>query len=136
MAFTPEQRVEIINDYLDENGFNGKAILVRPDSPARMCASVLKNAVLEFGNKIRPVFVVGPDRSEMLKKYPDFGTDRSSTFPEKIVMADRGKNSVSGTLIREHIKKGDIKEISRLTGYSTKIAKKLVSMFEANSLQA
>lgn len=134
--FTPEQRVEIINDYLDENGFNGKAILVRPDSPARMCASVLKNAVLEFGNKIRPVFVVGPDRSEMLKKYPDFGTDRSSTFPEKIVMADRGKNSVSGTLIREHIKKGDIKEISRLTGYSTKIAKKLVSMFEANSLQA
>lgn len=130
--FTPEQRVEIINDYLKENHFDGKAVLIRPDSPARMCVYVLKNAVSEFGNKIRPVFIVGPDRAEMLKKYPDYDTDKSSTFPEKIVMTDRGENSVSGTMIREYIKKDDAKEIARLTGYSIEIAEKLISMYEEN----
>lgn len=130
--FTPQQRVEIINDFMKENEFEGKAILIRPDSPSRMCVSVLKAAVDIFGNKIRPVFVVGPDRADMLSKYPDFNTDLNTTFPEKNVLTDRGENNVSGTMIRKLIIEGDVEKIASLTGYSEEIAEKLVNMYESN----
>ena len=132
--FSPEQRVEIINDFLKDYNYEGKAVLVRPDSPQRMCVSVLKAAISEYGNKIRPVFIVGPDRAEMLSKYPDYNTDLNTTFPEKIILSDRGEENVSGTMIRKFIIEGNVDKIASLTGYSKDIAEKLVDMYKANSI--
>jgi hypothetical protein len=85
-----------------------------------------------FGPKIRPVYIVGPDRADLFFKNKEFGTDETTTFPEKMVLADRGEDNVSGTKVRELIRKGDVDGIAEMTGYSKQIAQKLVDLREDN----
>ena len=55
-----------------------------------------------------------------------------TTYPEKIVMRDRGEREVSGTKVRELIRQGDIDGIMEYTGYSKEIAKDLIDMRNRN----
>ena len=68
----------------------------------------------------------------MFKRHKDFGTDPDTTYPEKIVMRDRGEKEVSGTKVRELIRQGDIDGIMEYTGYSKEIAKDLIDMRNRN----
>ena len=47
-------------------------------------------------------------------------------------MSDRGEGNVSGTKVRELIRKGDVDGIAEMTGYSKQIAQKLVDLREDN----
>ena len=85
-----------------------------------------------FGSNVRPVYIVGPDRAELVQNNSEFGTDPNTTYPEKIVMSDRGEGNVSGTKVRELIRKGDVDGIAEMTGYSKQIAQKLVDLREDN----
>ena len=47
-------------------------------------------------------------------------------------MSDRGEGNVSGTKVRELIRKGNVDGIAEMTGYSKQIAQKLVDLREDN----
>ena len=130
--YTVEQRMEIVDDYLRQEGLEGKAVKMRRGDIAITSRLLIWDVYNTFGSNVRPVYIVGPDRAELVQKNPEFGTDETTTFPEKIVMSDRGEGNVSGTKVRELIRKGDVDGIAEMTGYSKQIAQKLVDLREDN----
>lgn len=130
--YTVEQRMEIVNDYLKQEGLEGKAVKMRRGDIAITYRLLIWDVYNTFGSNVRPVYIVGPDRAELVQKNPEFDTDLNTTFPEKIVMSDRGEGNVSGTKVRELIRKGDVDGIAEMTGYSKQIAQKLVDLREDN----
>ena len=130
--YTVEQRMEIVDDYLRQEGLEGKAVKMRRGDIAITSRLLIWDVYNTFGSNVRPVYIVGPDRAELVQKNPEFGTDETTTYPEKIVMSDRGEGNVSGTKVRELIRKGDVDGIAEMTGYSKQIAQKLVDLREDN----
>ena len=130
--YTVEQRMEIVDDYLKQEGLEGKAVKMRRGDIAITSRLLIWDVYNTFGSNVRPVYIVGPDRAELVQKNPEFGTDPNTTYPEKIVMSDRGEGNVSGTKVRELIRKGDVDGIAEMTGYSKQIAQKLVDLREDN----
>ena len=132
MMYSPKQRAEICNKYLEDENLEGDSIVVRQGTPTILVKELVWHAYHKFGPKIRPVIVVGPDREKMFEMHKDFGTDPDTTYPEKIVMRDRGEKEVSGTKVRELIRQGDIDGIMKYTGYSKEMAKYLIDMRNEN----
>lgn len=130
--YTTEQRAEICDEYLKQEGLEGKAVILKTGMPAITVKGLIWEAYNMFGPKIRPVYIVGPDRADLFSKNKDFDTDPTTTFPEKMVLTDRGEGAVSGTKVRELIRKGDVDGIAEMTGYSKQIAQKLVDLREDN----
>ena len=130
--YTVEQRMEIVDDYLRQEGLEGKAVKMRRGDIAITSRLLIWDVYNTFGSNVRPVYIVGPDRAELVKNNSEFGTDPNTTYPEKIVMSDRGEGNVSGTKVRELIRKGDVDGIAEMTGYSKQIAQKLVDLREDN----
>lgn len=130
--YTVEQRLEICEDYLKQEGLEGKAVKLRRGEPKITVKSLIWDAYNTFGPKIRPVYVVGPDRADLFFKNKEFGTDLSTTFPEKLVVKDRGEGAVSGTKVRELIRNNDVEGVAAMTGYSTEIAQKLIDLRNDN----
>lgn len=130
--YTTEQRMEICNAYLKEEGLEGKAVKMRRGNMAVTYRLLIWDAYNTFGPNIRPVYIVGPDRAELVEKNVAFDTDHSTTFPEKIVMTDRGEGDVSGTKVRELIRQNDVEGVAKMTGYSTEIAQKLIDLRNDN----
>ncbi len=130
--YTVEQRMEIVDDYLKQEGLEGKAVKMRRGDIAITYRLLIWDVYNTFGGNVRPVYIVGPDRAELVQKNPEFGTDPNTTFPEKIVMSDRGEGDVSGTKVRELIRKHDVEGIAEMTGYSKQIAQKLVDLRDDN----
>lgn len=130
--YTVEQRLEICDLYLKHEKLEGKVVKMRKGDIVLTSRSLMWNVLEEFGPKTRPVFVVGPDRADIVKNSPDFGTDLSTTYPERIIMSDRGEDNVSGTEVRKLIRSGDIDGIMKMTGYSKDMAQMLVDMREDN----
>jgi hypothetical protein len=117
---------------LKQEGLEGKAVILKTGMPAITVKGLIWEAYNMFGPKIRPVYIVGPDRADLFSKNKDFDTDPTTTFPEKMVLTDRGEGAVSGTKVRELIRKGDVDGIAEMTGYSKQIAQKLVDLREDN----
>lgn len=130
--YTTEQRLEICDDYLKQEGLEGKAVKLQKGEPKITIKRALWDAYNLFGPKIRPVYIVGPDRADLFFKNKEFDTDPTTTFPEKMVLTDRGEGAVSGTKVRELIRKGDVDGIAQMTGYSKDIAQKLIDLREDN----
>ena len=130
--YTVEQRMEIVDDYLRQEGLEGKAVKMRRGDIVITSRLLIWDVYNTFGSNVRPVYIVGPDRAELVKNNSEFGTDPNTTYPEKIVMSDRGEGNVSGTKVRELIRKGDVDGIAEMTGYSKQIAQKLVDLREDN----
>lgn len=130
--YTTEQRAEICDAYLKQEGLEGKAVILKTGMPAITVKGLVWEAYNMFGPKIRPVYIVGPDRADLFSKNKDFDTDPTTTFPEKMVLTDRGEGAVSGTKVRELIRKGDVDGIAEMTGYSKQIAQELVDLREDN----
>lgn len=130
--YTVEQRMEIVDDYLKQEGLEGKAVKMRRGDIAITYRLLIWDVYNTFGGNVRPVYIVGPDRAELVEKNPEFETDPNTTFPEKIVLSDRGEGDVSGTKVRELIRKHDVEGIAEMTGYSKQIAQKLVDLRDDN----
>lgn len=130
--YTVDQRLEICDMYLKQEGLEGKAVKMPRGNILSTSRNLMWDVLEEFGPKSRPVFVVGPDRADIVKNSPDFDTDLATTYPEKIIMSGRGEGNVSGTEVRKLIRNGDIDGIVAMTGYSKEIAQFLVDMREDN----
>lgn len=130
--FNADQRAEIINQYLNEQGLEGKAIaykMKRGGAKSQMGPLVAKAAEL-FGLDIRPVFCFGPDREDLASEVCNkFGDIKDPNHCEYIVDYDRG---TSGTKVRELIKKGDVDGIVKETGYDKSIAEMLINLRNEN----
>lgn len=130
--YTVEQRLEICDAYLKQEGLEGKAVKLRRGEPKITVKGLIWDAYNTFGPKIRPVYVVGPDRADLFFKNKEFGTDETTTFPEKMVLQDRGEGAVSGTKVRELIRQGDVDGVAQMTGYSRDVAQLLVDLRNDN----
>lgn len=133
--YDTDQRVEIAQAYLDSEGIDGIAMAVNTSGPDHMIGKAVKAAYDKWGAAIRPVLVIGPDRRDDFKNV-EFGTDPSTTRPEKYVLTDRGEGNVSGTKVRELIRKSDVGGIVEMTGYSEGVARKLVDLRNKNAERA
>lgn len=122
------QRVAIAQKFLDEYGYEGKAIpwKIRRGGLKSQLGPILNEAVEVFGLNIRPVYCFGPDRAEVASEVcNEFGNIKMPNRVEYIVDMERG---TSGTRVRELIRQNNIEEICNETGYSPKMAKYLVSL--------
>lgn len=122
------QRVAIAQKFLDEYGYEGKAIpwKIRRGGLKSQLGPILNEAVEAFGLNIRPVYCFGPDRAEVASEVcNEFGNIKMPNRVEYIVDMERG---TSGTRVRELIRQNNIEEICNETGYSPKMAKYLVSL--------
>lgn len=130
--YTVDQRMEICEAYLKQEGLEGKAVKMRRGDIAVTYRLLIWDVYNTFGANVRPVYIVGPDRAELVEKNPTFDTDPTTTFPEKIVMSDRGEGDVSGTKVRELIRDEDVEGVAKMTGYSTKVAQLLIDLRNDN----
>lgn len=130
--FNSEQRADIINQYLEEQGLEGVAIsykMKRGGAKSQMGPLVSKAAEL-FGLNIRPVFCFGPDREDLASEVCNkFDEIKDPTHCEYIIDYERG---TSGTKVRELIKKGDIEGIMKETGYKKETAEMLIDLRNEN----
>lgn len=130
--FDSEQRADIINQYLKEQGLEGVAIsykMKRGGAKSQMGPLVAKAAEL-FGLNIRPVFCFGPDREDLASEVCNkFDEIKDPTHCEYIIDYERG---TSGTKVRELIKKGDIEGIMKETGYKKDTAEMLIDLRNKN----
>lgn len=130
--YTVEQRLEICDAYLKSEDLEGKAVKLRRGEPKITVKGLIWDAYNTFGPKIRPVYVVGPDRADLFFKNKEFGTDETTTFPEKMVLQDRGEGAVSGTKVRELIRNEDVDGVAQMTGYPREVAQLLVDLRNDN----
>lgn len=130
--FSAEQRKDIIQAYLDNEGIDGEAIAYerRRGPVAVQMGPLCALAAQKFGLDIRPVFCFGPDRAEIVQDVCNpFDEIADPTHCEFIVDYDRG---TSGTKVRELIRAGDLDSIMKETGYNEDIAQKLIDLRNQN----
>lgn len=112
----------------------------RPNVPAK----VIPKLVEQYGLNVRPIFCVGPDRVGIIKNCVSYDKDNyagknsltlasgSSTDKcESILLEDRGKYNLSGSVCRQLIFNKDSEQLSKLTGYSKEFVDKLIKTFNS-----
>lgn len=128
--FDINERVDIAQKFLDEYENDSKAISwkIRRGGIKSQLGPILGEACETFGLNIRPVYCFGPDRADVASEVcNEFGKIKMPNRVEFIVDMERG---TSGTQIRELIRKSDVKGICKETGYNSKMANYIISLYK------
>ena len=105
--FNTYQRKEIIEKALKEMRVDFRIVLCRPTSPEKTFRNLGNSVSKMYGQNTRPVFIFGPDREEDFGKFLTPFENGDETKFEYIIEKSRGKDEVSGTLVRELIRNND-----------------------------
>lgn len=130
--FNTYQRKEIIEKALKEMGVDFRIVLCRPTSPEKTFRNLGNSVSKMYGQNTRPVFIFGPDREEDFGKFLTPFESEDETKFEYIIEKSRGKDEVSGTLVRELIRNNDAEAVEVLTGYSKEIVDFLLQTWSTN----
>lgn len=133
--FNVNQRRDICQKYLDDEGLEGTTIEIAPTRPAWQIKNIAKEAAKHFGKHIRPIFCFGPDRKDFVKDCCEKidGPDRNKY--EAIVLNNRGKDNVSGTKMRKYLLTDNKNSFEKETGYDNETVNMIFDLLDQNMMK-